>query len=377
MKMQNITENIKMKKTLFLSAAIFLLSILSCNTTEPPQQNKSNLDLTLADTSCTEAWLELKTTNISLPANVTIKQDDSLIQTISLTSADTILYVDSLLPNTNYKYQASSIEHQASSNLLNVTTMDTTSHNFNFQTWTFGGQAGSCTLYDVAIINENDIWADGGRVYHFNGSVWEDLSEKYPIFINNIEYLSLWGTSSSDMYFGNYWGKIIYWDGNNASVVGDFPNTRIGDLYGLNHNFIIGVGNTGVVPSTIVKFDGAEWNIFEGIDFTGHILASTYIVNKDEYYIGGAISYRYFSGEWNTIPGNMYRIRGNQETGEIVGVGPGNTLVHFNGVDWYDFKDEISQEYNALYGVFLTGNKIFAVGFNTIPVAKIFIGTRE
>ena len=225
--------------------------------------------------------------------------------------------------------------------------------------------------------SETDIWADGGRVYHFNGSVWEDLSEKYPIFINNIEYLSLWGTSSSDMYFGNYWGKIIYWDGNNASVVGDFPNTRIGDLYGLNHNFIIGVGNTGVVPSTIVKFDGAEWNIFEGIDFTGHILASTYIVNKDEYYIGGAISYRYFSGEWNTIPGNMYRIRGNQETGEIVGVGPGNTLVHFNGVDWYDFKDEISQEYNALYGVFLTGNKIFAVGFNTIPVAKIFIGTRE
>ena len=179
------------------------------------------------------------------------------------------------------------------------------------------------------------------------------------------------------MYFGSYWGKIIHWDGSNAEVMAVFPDTRIGDLYGLNHNFIIGVGNTGVVPSTVVRFNGSEWNIFEGIDFTNHLLASAYIVNRDEYYIGGAFSYRYFGGEWKAVPGNMYNIRGNKETGEIVGVGPGNTLVHFNGEDWYDFKNELSQEYNALYGVFLTGNKIFAVGINATPVAKIFIGTKN
>ncbi len=154
-----------MKKTLFLAATIFLSAILSCNTTEPPQQNKSSLELTLADTSCTEAWIKLTTANINLPAEVNLKRTDadssSKDEIFFISTADTILYVDSLLPNTNYKYQASSIVHQVSSNLLNVTTMDTTSHNFTFQTWTFGGQAGSCTLYDVAIIDENDIWAVG------------------------------------------------------------------------------------------------------------------------------------------------------------------------------------------------------------------------
>ncbi len=38
--------------------------------------------------------------------------------------------------------------------------MDTTSHNFTFTSWTFG-TVGSSTLYDVAIINENNIWAVG------------------------------------------------------------------------------------------------------------------------------------------------------------------------------------------------------------------------
>jgi hypothetical protein len=38
--------------------------------------------------------------------------------------------------------------------------IDTTSHNFNFQTWRFG-EYSSSTLYDVAIIDENNIWAVG------------------------------------------------------------------------------------------------------------------------------------------------------------------------------------------------------------------------
>ena len=46
------------------------------------------------------------------------------------------------------------------SNELTVTTMDTTSHNFTWQSWTFG-DIGSSVLYDVAIINENNIWAVG------------------------------------------------------------------------------------------------------------------------------------------------------------------------------------------------------------------------
>ena len=63
--------------------------------------------------------------------------------------------------------------------------MDTTSHNFTFQSWTFG-TVGSSTLYDIAIINENNIWAVGEimiadtsingyttyNAVHWNGGEW-------------------------------------------------------------------------------------------------------------------------------------------------------------------------------------------------------------
>lgn len=80
-----------------------------------------------------------------------------------LNTKDTLLYIDSLLPNQTYKFKvvANTTDNpQPTTNELTVTTMDTTSHNFTWQTFTFGDAgAGSSVLYDVAIINENDIWA--------------------------------------------------------------------------------------------------------------------------------------------------------------------------------------------------------------------------
>ncbi|NOX65840.1 MAG: hypothetical protein GXO85_08580 [Chlorobi bacterium] len=70
--------------------------------------------------------------------------------------------------------------------------MDTTSHNFAWETYTFGGVNGSSYLKDVAIINENNIWAVGEihteetdqfdsngvwvkpyNAIHWDGSTWE------------------------------------------------------------------------------------------------------------------------------------------------------------------------------------------------------------
>ena len=83
--------------------------------------------------------------------------------------------------------------------------MDTTSHNFTFETFTFGGTAGSSILYDVAIINENDIWAVG-EIYiadtsingyttynavHWDGNQWE---------LKRIMFYTFCGQQSKDSY---------------------------------------------------------------------------------------------------------------------------------------------------------------------------------
>ena len=139
--------------------AVVITFLISCNTVEPPP-DKAVLTLTLEDVSCTEAWITLTTANLQLPATLNLLKDNTITKTINLQTADTLLYIDSLLPNQTYKFHSviQSINH--SSNEISVTTMDTTSHNFTFQTWTFG-TIGSSSLYDVAIISENNIWCVG------------------------------------------------------------------------------------------------------------------------------------------------------------------------------------------------------------------------
>ncbi len=59
--------------------------------------------------------------------------------------------------------------------------MDTTSHNFTWQTFTFGEHSTS-TLYDVAIIDENNIWAVG-EIY-----MNDSLGNPDPIFITLLQW---------------------------------------------------------------------------------------------------------------------------------------------------------------------------------------------
>ena len=144
---------------------LYLLLLLSCNTTEPPPGEKPTLTLKLEDASCTEAWVKLTINNSQLPIAVTLLQNGEARKTIDVETKDSLLYIDSLLPNTSYTFQSTihpfNHSDEVSSSELNVTTLDTTSHDFTFETFTFGGQAGSCALYDVAIIDENNIWAVG------------------------------------------------------------------------------------------------------------------------------------------------------------------------------------------------------------------------
>ncbi|MFI5238118.1 MAG: glucosyl transferase, partial [Ignavibacteriales bacterium] len=83
-----------------------MVFVTSCDTNEPP--TNSTLSLKLEDVSCTEAWITLTTTNLQLPTTVTLKQNDQIRDTIKLIKADSLLYIDSLLPNQNFQYQLSS-----------------------------------------------------------------------------------------------------------------------------------------------------------------------------------------------------------------------------------------------------------------------------
>ena len=277
------------KNILFLSLFFIFVCCLSisCSTTEPPDPPppvvKPILTLELEDAHCTEAWLQLNTKDLTFPAELILKQynptGDSLAQIFILNTQDSLLYIDSLLPNQTYYYQVFSFQSatggQVSSIKQPVTTMDTTSHNFTFEMITFGGQIGSSILFDVAIINENNIWAVGEiwiadtsqlgytkyNAVHWDGNSWE--LKRIPFYFNGQPSYdpikAIFAFSENDIWFGI--GSLIHWDGTgfySISTSTVFPSL-INKMWGSNSNDLYIVGNGG----NIAHYNGQSWQRIE------------------------------------------------------------------------------------------------------------------
>jgi hypothetical protein len=176
-------------KSIFVLVLVLVVLFLSLSCSESYDYSQASLGLGLRDYSCTEAWIEVQIGSNDKTANIYIKKNDEIIQTVKVGESETLFYFNDLLPNTAYKFDAVTYEDgkEVKSNPVTFTTLDTSSHNFTWQTFTFGEHSSSM-LYDVAIINENDIWAVGEiymndslgnpdpQIYNavnWNGQVWE------------------------------------------------------------------------------------------------------------------------------------------------------------------------------------------------------------
>jgi hypothetical protein len=262
-------------KIIISMTVLFLFSVVSCNTTDPKLEPE--LLLKLEDVSCTEAWLQLTTNNIQLPATINLLKNNSVAQVFNLNTQDSLLYINSLLPNQNYSFQVSSIQHPASSNKVTATTLDTTSHNFSWQTFEFGKHSSS-TLYDVALINGNDIWAVGeiylndslgnpdSKRYNaikWNGTNWTVIRIPYNYqgadFYNPIQ--SVFAFGPNDIWFcGN---GVIHWDGNNFNPMPIPTNVwgpyQMNKIWGNSSNNLYIVGNNGI----IAHYQNGIWSKIE------------------------------------------------------------------------------------------------------------------
>lgn len=251
-----LKRNKKYYQTLIL-LFLFLFTIISCDTNEPPINR--TLSLKLEDVSCTEVWITLTTTNIQLPATITLKKNN-LAQNNILCYGDTLLYIDSLFPNQTYSFKAShSGLSGISSKELNVTTMDTTSQNFTFEILEFGDGFSSSYFNDVWIFNPDDIWVCGnvftndstdGNLFHWNGSYWKAHR------LNFVDMEGIWGIDTI-MYLAS--GGLWKYDRDTLirqNIQGNFePGQAVHKLWGSSKSGIYGVGPWG----TIVYYNGVRW----------------------------------------------------------------------------------------------------------------------
>jgi hypothetical protein len=143
---------------------------------------------------------------------------------------------------------------------------DTTSHDFEWKIYTFDSPYGSGDLYDVTIIDENDLWVVG-EIYsdsldhdnpynalHWDGEKWE---------FNKVNFYTICGQNGLTVYPAR---SLLFCDENRIIVAMDGNEITIIDS---------GIQQTIIclpVSFSISKLWGSDCNDFYCVGFDGHIV---------------------------------------------------------------------------------------------------------
>ncbi len=263
-------------------------------------------------------------------------------------------------------------------------------------------------------------------MWHYDGKNWSDV--KLDLFgLHPGELFGVYGFVSNNVYavgvqgFSNNTDSslIIHYDGSSWSEVNIIKSSRwLNDIYGSSPNDIWACGWGGV----IYHYDGIKWNkdsiynpqrdefqlesIAESKN-TVYVIGEKHdnILAKDTYYFfkkaiqswqtldsfvvaPGQTTFKFGTRLWANSEGNLYsssdgvfkwngsswnniyvssialpRIFGTSEQNIFV-VGNYGIVLHFNGVDWYQFQ-QLKNENVAYSGVWTDGKEAFICGFTT------------
>ncbi len=148
---------------------------------------------------------------------------------------------------------------------------DTTSHNFAWTQYTFGGQGGSSYFKDVAIISDSNIWVVGKirtdsltyNAAHWDGTSWElrrilfyticgqPSRTAYPIS-------SILAFGSNDVWIAMDGSQVVRWSANSQTATMCLPvSFSISKLWGTSANSMYAVGSAG----TILYYNGTSWAV--------------------------------------------------------------------------------------------------------------------
>jgi hypothetical protein len=248
----------------------FILVVACCRlligcTDNSVNSSINNLTLTVESVTCTEAILKIALAPSETQRVLTLSRGNSTIAAITLSGSDTVFIDDGVLPSKTYTYSLASARWNA---ITQITTMDTTSHNWSWEVDKLG--IANSYLYDVAIVNDTLAYA-GGIVYLNDSTgkfdqqsyciaVWSGHEWRLKKLYDSDNYLipNLRGVlafSSSDVWLTD--GGAYRWNGmspqvsasfSRLSLIGGVENGQsINKLWGTSSSNIYGVGYAGMV----------------------------------------------------------------------------------------------------------------------------------
>ena len=175
---------------------------------------------------------------------------------------------------------------------------DTTSQSFSWEKLTFGDY--SSRLFDVAIIDENNIWAVG--------EIHTDETGKF---------------DSNGVWVQPY--NAVHWDGNTWEL------KRIADS-GYPRNVVYAFGENNVWFDGTIHWDGVKYSV--------HRNGFPLLPNGDGWRINSM---------WGSSSDNLYI------------VGNDGNIAHYNGREWIKIKSKTELNINDIYGSYNSSNDTFEI----------------
>ncbi len=307
---------------------------------------------------------------------------------------------------------------------------DTTSNNFTWTQYTFGGQGGSSYFSDVAIINDTlafavgDIYANDSsgqsNLQPYNLAIWNGktwslqrlIANGYPpaikcIFALNDHdvWLSPWfhwdgqsfqQVASDPMFFGiginKIWGDQngIYAVGTNGFIAHrDLSGTwtqlpsgtslPIQDIWGATdpktgEEEILAVGTRNYpLGHLILSIQGSAADSISSYPIQWELFGVWFIPSRHYYVVGSGIYEKdsLSDGTWRNAPLDITKygttsVRGNGANDVFI-VGAFGEFLHWNGSSWRSFINQVGLSNGSYTSVAVKGNLVVAVGGNVAP----------
>ena len=246
-------------------------------------------------------------------------------------------------------------------------------------------------LNSIWYFSENDIWTSTGLPQHWDGDQWT-LYHIQDMGLDACVEQSIWGISSSDIYFVGISGSIVHYDGQDFTKIETHSNLRVNDVWGSSENNVYFCQyDISSRSSSILHYDGQELTskyYFESVDYESKVLAGrvqTIWVYGDTLYAGcssGVWKESLKTGKgkmtsWFDICGDWVyanRIRG-QNNNDIFVVGNWMKMAHYNGATWRSFSS-IFGVIGDYFAVSIKDNLVCAVGRASSSQAIIVTGRR-
>jgi hypothetical protein len=258
-----------------VSSLVLVLAALSCSKQTPqepavPPQYVRSIDLSVEDVYVKEAYLRIRFLDSTQPRAFRLYRDGQAVLTVPEAPLDTVVLQDSLAPHQTYSFRAYRLHYALavdSSMVVSLTTMDSTSHDFTFQSFIWYNRfPGENRLTDVTIVNDTLVYACGSiyvqdssglqdpRPYNlmkWNGTSWELMRIRFYTVCGQDSQASYPASSvlafgPSDVWIAMRGNQLARWNGTYQTATICIPDSfEISKIWAASPNAVYVVGSRG------------------------------------------------------------------------------------------------------------------------------------